>query len=211
MEKLYLIIDTETANDIQDNLYYDLGYAVIDTQGVVYEQGSFVNVDIFDYPELMESAYYAEKMPLYLHGISNGEHKAKTHAQIRGIIRHIMAKYGINAVIAHNCPFDRRALNNTERYITCSKYRYFFPYGTQYIDTLALARKVMKGNDEYVTFCNENGYLTAYGKPRHTAEILYRFITKDNEFVESHTGLQDVLIEKEIFAYCVRNGAVIEL
>jgi hypothetical protein len=37
-----------------------------------------------------------------------------------------------------------------------------------------------------------------------TAEVLYRFITKDNDFVESHTGLEDVMIEKEILAYCYR-------
>jgi hypothetical protein len=36
------------------------------------------------------------------------------------------------------------------------------------------------------------------------AEVLYRFISGNNEFIESHTGLEDVLIEKEIFAYCVK-------
>jgi hypothetical protein len=36
------------------------------------------------------------------------------------------------------------------------------------------------------------------------AEVLYRFISGDNDFIESHTGLEDVLIEKEIFAYCVK-------
>jgi hypothetical protein len=40
--------------------------------------------------------------------------------------------------------------------------------------------------------------------PRFTAEILYRYITDNLEFTESHTGLEDTLIEKEIFAYCVR-------
>ena len=28
-----------------------------------------------------------------------------------------------------------------------------------------------------------------------TAEVIFRFITKNNNFVESHTGLEDVLIE----------------
>ena len=28
----------------------------------------------------------------------------------------------------------------------------------------------------------------------------------DNEFVESHTGLEDVMIEKEIFCECVKRG-----
>ena len=46
--------------------------------------------------------------------------------------------------------------------------------------------------------------LTKNGKVRLTAEIIYRFISKDNDFVESHTGLEDVTIETEILAYCKR-------
>ena len=41
-------------------------------------------------------------------------------------------------------------------------------------------------------------------RPQLKAEVLYRYISGNNEFIESHTGLEDVLIEKEIFAYCVK-------
>ena len=37
-----------------------------------------------------------------------------------------------------------------------------------------------------------------------SAENLYRFIIKDPTFIEAHTGLEDVMIEKEIMAYCFR-------
>jgi hypothetical protein len=33
---------------------------------------------------------------------------------------------------------------------------------------------------------------------------LFRYISQNNDFVESHTGLEDVMIEKEIMAYCFR-------
>ena len=39
-----------------------------------------------------------------------------------------------------------------------------------------------------------------------TAEILYRYISGKQDFVEAHTGLEDVQIEKEIFAECWRRG-----
>ena len=48
-----------------------------------------------------------------------------------------------------------------------------------------------------------NGYLKKNGTPRATAEILYKYISGNNDFEESHTGLEDVLIEKEIFAKCM--------
>jgi hypothetical protein len=37
-----------------------------------------------------------------------------------------------------------------------------------------------------------------------TAEVLYKFITKDIDFVEEHKGLEDVDIERQILAYCKR-------
>ena len=39
-----------------------------------------------------------------------------------------------------------------------------------------------------------------------TAEVLYRFLSGDNEFSEEHKGLDDVLIEKEILIECRRRG-----
>jgi hypothetical protein len=39
-------------------------------------------------------------------------------------------------------------------------------------------------------------------RPQVKAEVLYKYITGDLDFTESHTGLEDVLIEKEILAYC---------
>ena len=115
-----------------------------------------------------------------------------------------MAEYGVKEVYAHNMRFDYGTLNNTERWLTKSKYRYFFPYGTEICDTLKMARQVIGTMPTYRRFCEENGYLTKNGQLRFTAEILYRFISKDNTFVEKHTGLEDVLIEKEILAYCFK-------
>lgn len=57
---------------------------------------------------------------------------------------------------------------------------------------------------KYQKFCFDNGFITNHKNPRPQlkAEILYRFITNNLDFEESHTGLEDVLIEKEIFVYC---------
>ena len=49
-----------------------------------------------------------------------------------------------------------------------------------------------------------NNYLTKRGQKRYTAEILYRYLSGDDSFEEVHCGLEDVLIEKEIFMECLR-------
>lgn len=41
-------------------------------------------------------------------------------------------------------------------------------------------------------------------RPQEKAEVIYRYLTGNIDFIESHTGLEDVMIEKEIFAHCNR-------
>lgn len=198
----FLMLDTETANSIEDPFYYDLGFAVIDTEGKVYEAASYVNADIFLDEEMMSTAYFKDKIPQYWAEIKAGSRLLKRHSAIRKAVREVMAKWGIKCVVAHNARFDYRATNYTQRLLTSSRYRYFFPYGTQIIDTLSMARQLLKDSDNYCNFCATNGYLCKNGTPRLTAEIIYRWLTGDINFIESHTGLEDVMIEAKIFAFC---------
>lgn len=199
----FLMLDTETTNSLDDPFCYDIGFAVINDNGKTLETASFVVADIFLDPALMESAYFAEKIPTYWEEIKNGKRTLKTFKNIRKAVREVMRKYDIDIVIAHNCRFDYRSTNYTQRYLTSSKYRYFFPYGTHFCDTLKMARKVFGNNDDYKEFCYQNGYLTKRGCAQYTAEILYRFLANDNDFIEEHMGLEDCLIEKDIFLACL--------
>ena len=66
-----------------------------------------------------------------------------------------------------------------------------------------MAQDTICKQKSYIKFCTENNFLVR-GRPRATAEILYKYITQDLDFVEDHTGLEDVFIENEIFAKCMR-------
>lgn len=201
----YIVLDTETANGLIDPLVYDFGFAVIDKKGNVYETHSFIIKDIFVYmPDLMQTAYYANKIENYIADLDSGSRELVTFFQARRVFLECMKKYNVTAVMAHNAKFDLNALNTTIRYLTKSKMRYFFPYGTVIWDTLAMAKTTIGQQKTYIRWCNENGYVTKWGAVRLTAEILYRYITFDPDFIEAHTGLEDVLIEKEIFVKCVR-------
>lgn len=209
-----IMLDTETANtheidgklDMTDVLFYDLGFQVIDSHGRTYgEKFSFVNSDIFYHEaELMKSAYYAKKIPQYLEDIQNGKREVANTYQIRQKIFEVCKKYNCQFVCAHNARFDSRAVNNTQRYTTKSKYRYFLPKNLEWWDTLKMARSVLGQMPTYRRFCEENDYITKNNQLRFTAEIIYRYITKNLDFVESHTGLEDVEIETEILHYCHR-------
>ena len=204
--KKFIVLDTETTNSLDDPLTYDIGFAVIDEKGKVYESYSFVIADIFLDKELMKSAYFADKIPQYWQDIKDGKRKLAKLLTVKKILAKVMKDNHTNIVIAHNARFDYRSLATTQRFLTSSKYRYFLPYGTEVYCTLKMARQALKNNIEYDNFCYNNGYLTKRGRKRYTAEILYRFLTGQNDFIESHTGLEDVLIEKEIFSFCFANG-----
>lgn len=201
----FLTIDTETANGLDDPMMYDIGGAVHDKQGRVYETFSFVIYEVFCADRaLFDTAYYAEKRPMYEAQIADGQRKIVSIFTARKMIADLCKRYNIKAIIAHNARFDYSSTNKTLRYVTKSKYRYFLPYGIPMWDTLKMAQDTICKQKTYIEWCKENDYCQKNGKPRATAEILYRYIKGDNEFIEDHTGLEDVLIEKEIFAKCMR-------
>lgn len=214
-----LVLDTETANTLQDEdkldmsnvLAYDIGWAVVDTHGNIYVERSYVNREIFiGERELMRSAYYAKKIPQYCADIRAGKRILASAYDIRQAMLADLADYGITEVCAHNARFDNRSLDNTQKWGTKSKYRYWMPYGIIWWDTMKMARSVICKMPTYRKFCEENGYVTKSGQLRVTAEILWRFISGDNDFKEAHTGLEDVQIEAQIMAYCYRQHKPME-
>ena len=215
-KRYIVVIDTETCNgivtakgdlDLKDSLVYDLGIAVIDKRGTIYETYSFIIRDtFFGMRDVMKSAYYADKIPMYRKDIQDGKRKVISFLEAKLILRDIMEKYNTNVICAHNALFDYRALNTTQRYLTKSAFRYFFPYDAEFWDSLKMARSVMGQMKGYRYFCERNGFMTRHKVPqcRFTAEICYKYIINDVDFTESHTGLEDVLIEAQIVAYCFR-------
>jgi hypothetical protein len=201
----YLTIDTETANGLDDPMMYDLGGAIHDKCGRVYETFSFVIYDVFCADRaLFDTAYYAAKRPMYEAQIAAGQRKIVSIYTARKQVADLCKKYNVKAIIAHNARFDYRSTNYTIRYVTKSKTRYFLPYGVPMWDTLKMAQDTICQQPTYRRWCERHGYCMKSGKPRATAEILYQYITQNVDFIEDHTGLEDVLIEKEIFAKCMR-------
>ena len=196
-----MMIDTETANDIDCPLVYDVGYQIFSVAEGVLLQRSFVNADIFLYDELMQNAYFAEKIPQYRKDIFAKRRDMRQFRTIKRILTQDCKNFGVEIACAHNAAFDNRALNTTQRYETSSKYRYFLPYGIEWWDTLKMARAILRNNESYTSFCWENEYLTKNMRIRYTAEIIYRWLQNNPNFEESHTGLEDVEIERQIFEF----------
>ena len=198
-------LDTETCNSLDEPLVYDFGWSICDKQGNVYKTKSYIVAEIFfGEKELMCSSYYAEKLPQYFEDIKKGNRKVASFYEIKKDLFADMEEYGVEVVAAYNSRFDVKALNFTNKWIDNKSY--FFPYGQEVWCIMKMATDTICKQKMYDVFCKDNGYLTNHKTPqnRRTAEVVYRYINNDTDFIESHTALEDVMIEVEIMAHCFR-------
>ena len=202
-----MVLDTETANSVEQPLPYDFGWAVVDTErGEIVRKYSYVCAEIFLDRELMEQAYFAEKIPHYWDEIQTGQRQLKRLLNIRKELWNCLKTYGIKQICAYNAGFDRRASHNDARYITASKIRWFFPYGVEFVCIWHMACTSFLNTREFVQFAKANGFVSDVGNIQTNAEVAYKFMTDNLDFAESHTGLEDVEIETAILLNCLKTG-----
>lgn len=207
-----LVLDTETCNsgnidgkmDMRDVLVYDCGWAIMDTHGRVYEKRSYLNRDIFFQESLMSTAYYSKKIPRYLQDLSEGKRGQMSTYELHREMERDIELYNITHVAAFNSRFDINALNVTRRYITNSVCRYWFPRNIVVWDIMKMARDTICRRKSYIDFCYKNHFTTKRHLPKQTVEVIWKYLTNNPLFQESHTGLEDVEIEGQIMAICLR-------
>ena len=204
-KEMFLVIDTETCNTVEQPLPYDIGFAICDRIGNIAEERSYVVAETFlDMKETMKSAYFAEKIPQYWEDIKNGTREIKSIYKIRKEVKDLMNKYNVKKVGAYNMGFDKRALNNVMRYTTKSFCRWFFPFGTEFFCIWHLATQTLLQQKTFFKMAEKNGWFSEKGNLLTNAEVTYNYIKKMSDFKEEHKGLEDVRIEIEIMAHCFR-------
>lgn len=204
-----MVVDVETAGGLDNPLVYDIGYAITDKQGNIYETRSFIIKEIFYNKPLMTSAYYSEKIPKYLKDISEGTRTVVSFLEMRNDFIALAEKYNIKTLSAYNLMFDIRALTNTIRNITKEPKAKFLPRTLKNVKMMCiwcLACEVLYTQKTFTKVAIRNGWVSKAGNLRTTAEVGYRYLTGNIDFKEEHTGLEDVLIEIKIMAYALRQN-----
>lgn len=200
-----MVLDIETANMVEDALAYDIGFVVTNRFGEIIEKKSLIVREIFNNErELMRSAYYGHKVPQYIEQLKAKESQMVNIYEAKKIVGDIIKQYKIKKVFAYNANFDKSGLDRTLRYVTKSKYRWFLPYGTKICCIWHMACQVIFTQRSFKKFALDNGFYSASGNFQTSAEIAYRYITKNVDFDEEHKGLDDVFIETAILAHCFR-------
>lgn len=199
----YCVIDTETCPiepspkvDAHNMLVYDIGYRIIDKKGNCYLEKSFVVDEIFhgEYKR-MRNSYYVDKLPQYYKEIGENKRIIKGIEDIRNEFQNDLKMFNCTIVSAHNAYFDYTSLRTTMKWLNC-KNPYFYKYEYTLWDTMKMARDTICKAKSY-PFYNSNGQKSV------SAENLYRYISGNYEFTESHTGLEDTRIESAILVKCL--------
>lgn len=203
-KKYHLLIDVETTNGFKAPLVYDVGYAIIDRKGVIYEKHSFLVKQVFDNSRLMASAYYKEKIPSYKIELEKGLHKLKTWQTITEHIRKTAKKWNVKKVGAYNLAFDKNAMASTNDFLGDGRKILKGVKIEEEVCIWALACQTIFLQKSFQQTAVEQKWLTEAGNMKTSAEIAYRYITGKHDFIEEHKGLADVKIEAEIMAHCFK-------
>ena len=204
-KKYIMVLDVETTNNIMskgapnDGLVYDIGFTIIDKKGNIYAKRSFAIQEIFDWKELMSTAYYYKKLPKYYEKLKNKQMEKITIWNARKRIKKAIEYFNIKEVWAYNASFDYTTLNNTVRYLSGSGCRWFLPYEVQVCDIWSVACQVLgtQKTFQWENIRNANGNLIT------NAERMFSYC-EQIDFQEEHTGLADAIVESQILARCLK-------
>lgn len=130
----YMVVDSETATlpyadeiaqgdperkkkiAIAKPLVYDIGWTICDRAGVIHDRKQFLIAETFSVPAVFNTAYYAEKRPIYLEMLKKGETTIKPWNEVMEIFMTDLEK--VDSVGAFNAMFDfKKAIPFTELYV----------------------------------------------------------------------------------------------
>ena len=198
-----MIFDTETT---ARDFCYNVGYIIVNTDtGEQLIARDFVVEQVWHNLPLFSTAYYAEKRPLYVNAMRSRKATLDKFGYIcQTMIRDIKA-FNVSSAYAYNSPFDDKIFNINTDWYKCAN-----PFDNIPIfDIRGYAINYIVNND-YKAFCDENNFYTDSGNYSTTAENMYRFLTKNVDFIENHTALSDSKIEWQILRAALDKGAILE-
>ena len=202
--KKFLVLDTETIG-VSDRGVFDIGYIICDKQGNKFIKRSYLVKELFLDQKRMSKAYYFSKYPQYLQGLNDGDFQIETWENILKEMYTLIKKYDVKTVSAYNLAFDLSAIQYTNKDLRNKDFKMFDDI--EKLCIWGLSAETICQQKTFKKQVLEKGILTASKKFLSTsAETVYKYITQQWDFEESHTGLQDVEIEVDILSRAIRQN-----
>lgn len=131
--KYYLILDCETTTipelqklakfektkksiSIGNPVIYDMGWRIVDRKGKAYREYSYLVKEVWENKKMMNTAYYAKKIPRYQKDLEKGKIQIADWETITRLLKKDLSE--VYAVGAYNSMFDfKKAIPFTEKFI----------------------------------------------------------------------------------------------
>lgn len=198
-----LVFDTETIG-IEKAFCYDIGYVIVntDTKEILVAK-EFVIEQIWSNKPLFETAYYADKKPLYVGKMRSRKAKLTNWGSAIGAMIKDIKQYEVEHLYAYNSNFDCGVFDfNADWYKTRNPLNYGAVHDiwgyTSFLIVSGMA-------EDYVNFALENKFISDSGNLQNNADTWGKFFN-GLEWNEEHTALEDSKIESQILLYCIDKG-----
>jgi hypothetical protein len=201
--KNFIVLDVEGYSTCKP---YDIGYIITNKKGEILGEKSLAIMPAIqeniitmckyhDTEALKAANEMAHKnITEILQDTNNKYEKIYSIDEVFKILVNSIIEYNISEIWAYNSAFDKSAIHrlfSDEQNATLDKLITFYDIIPAILHTRLLTKK-------YVKFCIKNGYLTEKGNIQTKAEIVYKYLFNNLDFVEAHTGLEDCKIEAKI-------------
>ena len=198
----HLILDTETTG-LQKPFCYDVGYKIIDNDGVELCRKHYIVEQVWHNLPLFESAYYKEKRPLYIQAMRRHEAIMDKWGYIMRALDRDIRNCEVTDVYAYNSKFDDDVFT-----FNCDWFKCINPLESLPIyDIWGYSSQFITNTPDYQSFCEKYQMFTDSGNYKGSAESVYSYINDDETFQERHIGIYDVDIETDILLECIELGA----
>jgi len=188
------VIDTETATLWGE--VFDFGMVIVNSKGKEIARYDAIVKEVYDDVKKMEKAFYFNKVDsFYEPNLRCKRMVKKSWRTICVEVSALCSKHRVSVVSAYNLAFDRRVIAATNK-----KYNGFsmFPKGTKELCLWKFACTTELQSEAFDTLAVQQGWISEAGNLRTNAEVAYKFMTGNLEFSESHTALDDALIELDL-------------
>lgn len=195
MKNTIAVIDTETATLTGE--VFDFGLVITNKKGEILATYDALVEEVYNNLEKMKKAFYFSKVDsFYRPNVRCGRMSIKPWAVICKEVNTLFKRFNVGTVAAYNLAFDKRVIISTGR----TYGGYMAIKGKKELDLWRVSCETLLQQKTFRKVAVEQKWLSPAGNLKTSAEIAYRYGLGDWSFGESHTALDDALIETALMA-----------
>ena len=194
----FLLVDTETVNN--DRIIVEFSGMIINNNMIAQKRFSYIIKEVWESQSLMSGIYASQDKKIqWSKSLENGTSELVSIHDLVDKVNNLIKEYNLNILIAYNVGFDKDAYDRTLKHfdIYANKVQFLKVLDIWYYASILFISKT------YVDFCVKNDFITPNGNCKTSAETMYRYLSYQYNFIETHIAKDDIEIELDILRSCV--------